>query len=107
MRKSEKEQVVFVPGLNGIRTHVSFGVMISHVTSSLSSFNLSFSLFGFMDGKLMAADKQGCGNTDTDERRNNYAAVGKKWWEPAAHYDISGMQDKHSIRFFIIDKSLI
>ncbi len=51
-RQRTREQVVFLPGLNGIRTLAAFGVMISHITLQLSGYNLNFSLFGFKDGKV-------------------------------------------------------
>ena len=41
-----KDKVLFLPGLNGLRSIASLSVMIGHIAGSSSAFNLDFFLFG-------------------------------------------------------------
>jgi hypothetical protein len=52
-----KEKVLFLPGLNGLRTIVSLSVMISHIALSASSFNLDY--YTYLVWKIMAWQKHG------------------------------------------------
>ncbi|QQD15386.1 acyltransferase family protein [Sphingobacterium sp. UDSM-2020] len=49
-----KNQIVFLPGLNGIRTIAALGVLFSHINLALLDFGIdNFSLFGYTnEGKL-------------------------------------------------------
>lgn len=50
----EKEKIVFLPGLNGIRTIAALGVMVSHITLALGALDLDISLFGYKNGNISA-----------------------------------------------------
>ena len=43
---SERDKIVFLPGLNGIRALAAIGVMLSHTNAAVSLLNISWSLFG-------------------------------------------------------------
>lgn len=41
-----KDKILFLPGLNGLRSIASLSVMIGHISGSVTAFNLDFFLFG-------------------------------------------------------------
>lgn len=43
---SERDKIVFLPGLNGIRALAAIGVMLSHTNAAISLLNKNWSLFG-------------------------------------------------------------
>ncbi|MBU8883059.1 acyltransferase [Kaistella sp. DKR-2] len=51
MTPEANKNVIFLPGLNGLRTLAACGVMISHISIALSKLNLKYALFGFENGK--------------------------------------------------------
>ena len=60
----EKQQSLYLPGLNGIRTIASIAVVLSHITTSLKSFNLDPYILGSsLNGVPKTLDLAGFGVT--------------------------------------------